>query len=175
MKLGETADNDKFLSVPKGAHQERCPEAWRLHGNLRSWNFRLTNRDEKWLSSLEAATSAIGMQGEWIRCSFDNNRTDLWYAYDPHGRFKLKTDEHPEMVPRPDEIICLFSAARSRPGKSDKSLEQTVMNSKEGNSYWNHRVVYASGFEFYLFFGDEAPVELLDRMQMAIEKVLEKQ
>ena len=101
--------------------------------------------------------------------------TNPIYVYDVHGRFARKTDEHPVIVPKPDEIICVFVPYRLL-DKSDKrnSRSWIWMNSKDGYSYWNYREFFVSGFAIYVFFGDEVSNAILDQMQATIETVIRK-
>ena len=49
------------------------------------------------------------------------------------------------------------------------------MNSKEGKTYWNYRLVYISGFEIHIFFGDDVSMDQLNQMQTAVENAIKKQ
>jgi hypothetical protein len=146
-------------------------EAYFLHRDMRTWTFQLTKADEKWLSSLNQATASTGLPGQWSRCSFEHDRTVPFYAYDVHGRFSHKTDEHPEIIPCPDEIICLITKSTFKSAKANK----TVMNSKEGNSYWNYWKISDFGYDIHIFFGDEVSADQLNQMQTVIKNVIKKQ
>ena len=95
------------------------------------------------------------------------------YVYDMNGKFSQITPEHPEIIPTPDEIICLFFTARSSTDKLDRN--RTVMNSRDGKSYWNYRWIYISGIQTYIFFGDEVSMDQLNQMQTVIENVIKNQ
>ena len=138
---------------------------------MRTWTFQLTKVDEKWLSALNKATASVGLPGQWSRCSFEHDRAVPFYVYDLHGRFSHKTDEHPEIIPRPDEIICLVSKSSYKSDKADK----TVMNSKEGNSYWNSGKISNFGYDIHIYFGDDVSMEQLNQMRTAVENVIKKQ
>ena len=139
-------------------------------GYWKTCTFNLTNIDEKWLSSLNEATASVGLPGQWNRCFVEHNKTVPCYAYDVNGRFSQITEEHPEIIPKPDEILCLFSADGNR-----NSQNKMVMNSKEGKTYWNYRLVYISGFEIHIFFGDDVSMDQLNQMQTAVENAIKKQ
>lgn len=168
----------RILKLDKPSSAQKPPEiheasfeAYFLHRDMRTWTFRLTKADEKWLSSLNKATASAGLPGQWNRCSFEHDRAAPFYAYDVHGRFSHKTDEHPEIIPSPDEIICLITKSTFKSAKANK----TMMNSREGNSYWNYWKISNFGYDIHIFFGDEVTMDQLNQMQTAVENVIEKQ
>ena len=165
--------NLDYASYPT-ARFHRLPgasEAFFLHRDMRTWTFPLTKADEKWISALNKATSSAGLPGQWIRCSFDHDKAVPFYVYDLHGRFSHKTDEHPEIIPRPDEIICLITKSTFKSAKANK----TVMNSKEGNSYWNYWKISDFGYDVHIYFGDDVSMERLDQLQAVMATVIGKQ
>ena len=173
LKLDKTTD----LATKLPEHHDVWAESYFLSkGYWKTWTSRLTNIDEKWLSSLNEATASVGLPGQWNRCFMDMEGMDNVnpvYVYDMNGKFSQITPEHPEIIPTPDEIICLFFTARSSTDKLDRN--RTVMNSRDGKSYWNYRWIYISGIQTYIFFGDEVSMDQLNQMQTVIENVIKNQ
>ena len=167
LMLGEPSGH----AAKKPEYHDVSAESYFLSkGYWKTWTFNLTNVDKKWLSSLNEATASVGLPGQWNRCFVEHNKTVPCYAYDVNGRFSQITEEHPEIIPKPDEILCLFSADGNR-----NSQNKMVMNSKEGKTYWNYRLVYISGFEIHIFFGDDVSMDQLNQMQTAVENAIKKQ
>ena len=171
LRLDKTSNTLEILPRPYDVRSE----ARFMHSNMEKWTAALTKTDEKWLSSLNKATSSAGFPGQWSRCLLDHDMTNPIYVYDVNGRFARKTDEHPVIVPKPDEIICVFVPYRLL-DKSDKRNGRSWiwMNSKDGYSYWNYRKFFVSGFAIYVFFGDEVSNAILDQMQATLETIMKK-
>ena len=128
----------------------------------------ITQADKRCLEKASQATAEAGIAGDWARINYT---ADSFYCFTNHDRFKETLSE--EIVPYPDEIFCSLHIYKPTKQNQGKGTPVIRLNGLEGKSYWNCRSAAYKGMQLQIFFGDEVPLETVERLHQTLAKALQ--
>ncbi len=128
----------------------------------------ITQADKGCLEKASQATAEVGIAGSWERIVHPSERL---YCFTNHNRFKETISE--EIVPYPDEILCKLYIYKPTNNNKGKGIPVINLNGLEGKSYWNCRSAAYKGMQLQIFFGDEVPLETVERLHQTLAKALQ--
>ena len=128
----------------------------------------ITQADKECLEKASQATAEVGIAGSWERIVHPSER---FYCFTNHDRFKKTIYE--EIVPYPDEILCSVHIYKPTKHNKGKGIPVIKLNGLEGKSYWNCRSATYKNMQLQIFFGDEVPLETVERLHHNLAKALQ--
>ncbi len=163
------ADGKAEIIDKKGYWSYLWSNARPIYTELSVYRDTITQADKSCLEKASQATAEAGIAGDWVRTISEAG--DRLYCFTNHGRFKETISE--EIVPYPDEILCSLHIYKPTKQNKGKGTPVISLNGLEGKSYWNCRSAAYKGMHLYIFFGDEVPLETVERLHQTLAKALQ--
>ncbi len=162
------ADNESVKIEKKGYWNHLWSNDRPIYTDFSVYRDTITQADKRCLEKASQATADAGITGTWARISYT---ADRHYCFTNHDRFKETLSE--EIVPYPDEIFCSLHIYKPTKRSRGKGTPVIRLNGLEGKSYWNCLSVTYKGMQLQIFFGDEVPLETVERLHQTLAKALQ--